>query len=265
MNNFSWHPAVAAVCGLAASAHATVTNLVLYHLGEADSGAAVSGPADATTTDSAGSNNLFLSGSATYTAGLGGSSTLAVHFAGNGSYEGNPASILPASSSLDNFGAEAYVQIDGTVGFQGQPIFDVAGINAHEGIALFVLPDGNYGGSVTFNSLASAFDSGVAAVPGVAADVAVVRDNGDVRMYVNGQVHDFGSQAGADTDIAGPQFPQVWSPLDVTSGTVDEARVFDFASGQFNPATDLYTAPEPTSLALVAIASMGLIARRRRT
>jgi hypothetical protein len=48
-------------------------------------------------------------------------------------------------------------------------------------------------------------------------------------------------------------------------GEIDETRIFTFAPGAFNPATDLSApVPESSTVGVVVVASLGLGSRRRR-
>src|SRR5438552_2225933 len=99
-----------AVLGLPICAHATVTNVAWYRLGENDPGAASSQVVKTTTTDFVGAADLRRIGSPRYTndvspdAGQIGSS-LAVSFSGAGQFYSNAV----VTAARNNFGIEAFV------------------------------------------------------------------------------------------------------------------------------------------------------------
>src|SRR6185436_5526992 len=95
--------------GFATCAHATVTNVAWYRLGDNDPGAASGQVVNSTTTDFVGVRNLNRFGSPVYTnsvasdaANLG--STLAVRFSGSGQFYSNAV----VTTARDNFGIEVW-------------------------------------------------------------------------------------------------------------------------------------------------------------
>jgi hypothetical protein len=109
-------------CGaalLAIPAHATVTNVAWYRLGEKDSGATSGQTVRSTTVDLSGAHNLLRAGSPHYTNNVASAaahigSSLAVLFSGTSFYTNNAA----ATTARNNFGIEAWVAnltgVDGT-------------------------------------------------------------------------------------------------------------------------------------------------------
>src|SRR6266436_6197806 len=98
--------------GLAPCAHATVTNVAWYRLGENDPGAASGQIVNSTTMDFVGTNHLKRFGSPRYTndvstdaAKLG--STLAVRFDGASQFYSNAV----VTTARNNFGIEAWARL----------------------------------------------------------------------------------------------------------------------------------------------------------
>jgi hypothetical protein len=245
-------------CGLA---QAVVTNLRLYHLGEADAGAFPGLPGNLQTVDSVGGVNAGKVGLTQYFAapGLMPGSSLAMQFTNLDSrYEAAPVAGL-----TDNFGIEAYVlattPADARFFYNGGAPDPYAAPG--DGVGLGI-QGGQYVGIL--GGLAKMF-TGVPVIPGKPVEMALVVSGGSTTIYINGlPVNSFGLMplpaAATDSlvvgDFIGNQSPPAYA------GVVDEARVFTFAPGAFNPGTDLGPAavPEPSTLALLGIGAISLLA-----
>jgi hypothetical protein len=263
--------ASAALLGMAVApvSRAAVTNVRLYHLGEADAGAVPLNPGNPTTFDSAGAFPATKVGLEFYHGlsqaiglGLVPGSTLSMRFTNVDSrYE------APAVTGLsDNFGIEAYVLPQNTLdsrffynGGDGTPLGVLA-----DGYGLTV-SGGNYaarvGGVVTINT-------GVPVLPGVPVEMALVRAGGVFTVYVQDVASGTSPLApiavGAADKLSLGNFTGNDSPP-AYSGVVDEARIFTFAPGTFNPGTDLgppAEVPEPAVLTAGLFVG-GLLVRRR--
>ena len=107
------------------------------------------------------------------------------------------------------------------------------------------------------------FDTGFTPTVGQWFYVAMVRDAGDTKMYVNNTTAiDFGSTY--TPRPVDPQFSLGVAGNDYLKGSADEVRVFAFGSQfgyNFNASTDLLiAAPEPSTLALLTMSLFGLMA-----
>ena len=109
---------VAFVMALAICVHATVTNVVWYRLGENDPGAANGVAVTNTTADLTGFESLKQYGNPIYSNAISSEaashvgSSLAVQLNGTSQYLSNAV----VSTAVDNFGIEAWVKPDTTVG-----------------------------------------------------------------------------------------------------------------------------------------------------
>jgi hypothetical protein len=200
-----------------------------WRMGEKDPGAAA-GLAVTSTTDSAGSNNLTVSGQASYSADFSTTahahvgSTLSVNFSGFGGY----ATGNFVSTAQDNFGVEAWVK-PGLVTSNQTIVYN--GDTSTSGWGLRIQGDASiyralFGGVEFFGSSP--------ATPNVWTHLALVRNNGVSTFYVNG--------IAVGTTPNAPNMPSGYfaigaPPSNPASqpfiGSVDEVRVFTFPVGQF--------------------------------
>ncbi|HEY1663301.1 MAG TPA: LamG domain-containing protein [Verrucomicrobiae bacterium] len=211
---------------LGVSAHADITVIREYHMGEADSGAVVGGAATSSA-DSIGGNNLNMRGDPfsypVYSSDIPSDTNSSKSISFNGASEGI-ANLV--TNLTDNFGIEAWVKTTATSG-NHYAVYDGNSISSGFGflqsgtsyVALF-------GGVVAF---------GLAPAPANQwTDVALVRSNGLAVLYVNGVPA--GSTTAAPNVPAGslivgdnPAYPGFESWV----GQLDEVRVFTFAPGAF--------------------------------
>lgn len=223
------------------SAHAAVTTVASYRLGEADPGAVAGGAGADPTRASIGSVDLVRSGAPVYSSQTPPTvaSSLSMRFAGGADrYTG-----ALISSATDNFGIEAWVRSDGNTALNSTLAYN--GNTGSSGWGLFRL--GNQYGFLY---------GGVVAQPVVTlgtgwTHLALVRDNGTSRFFVNG-FQRFNSGSGPNPPAG--SFLLGGNPLVASEGfdgLIDEVRVFTFAPGQFSPADlNLGTPPMPTQIPL---------------
>jgi hypothetical protein len=267
---------------LTVTANATVTNIGYWRGGENDSPApnfnfanGTLGNANATTVDLMGNYNLtnnnagvaYYASSAAY-AGVGGledGSSVALITAGSGLY----ASTINAGTA--NFGFQAYVRPNNTTGVQiiaanggvgnGWNLFTANGtiLGLSEGYRYFVEVAGR-----------GILDSGITVdAGGSIANIAYVNDNGANTLYYNFTPVVTANYGGiiAATGYFSLGYNPAQDPARYYTGTIDEARLFNFEPGQFQ-ASDLTNyvgvVPEPSTYALVlgGIATLFLIRRR---
>jgi hypothetical protein len=227
----------------AGNAHATITVLNYWRMGESDPGA-VSGGTVTTTRDSVVSSNLTFVGSPTYTNDV--SRSAAAH-SGSALSISIPAGAFATNAAIpglvDNFGIEAWVKP--TEVTNGQTIA-YNGSTSTSGWGLILGPNdfyGLYGGRVVI-------DAGPAS-NNVWTHLALVRASGVTVMYVNG--------VPTATNNTAPAVPSgrfgVGAPPQIPTsqfyaGNIDELRVFTFAPNQFSVNDLLFFQPEVvTSLA----------------
>ena len=266
-------------------ASAAVTNIGYWRGGENDSPApnfnvdpGNLGNANNTTVDLTGNYNLSkygTGGANTGTAFYGSSAA----YAGIGGLEdGSSVALIPTgnvgyfTSAIDagtaNFGFQTYVRPNNTTGVQviaanggvgtGWNLFTADGtvLGLAAGYRYFVEVAGR-----------GILDSGITvAAEGDVANIAYVNDNGANMFFYN-----FTQVASANLGgiiAAGGNFSLGFRASDVSryyTGTIDEARLFTFNTGQFQ-ASDLqnYVIPEPSSAALLGGLGTLLMLRRRR-
>jgi len=223
---------------LSAGAHAAVTNVIWYRLGENDPGAASGVAVPSTTTDLIGLENLKQFAGPLYTNAVspGASnhvgSALAVQFNGTSQYLSNGV----VSTVVDNFGIEAWVRPDTTIA--GNHFIAYNGNSAANGWGL-LLSGTKY--SATFAGAAT-FGANNTATAGTWAHVALVRVNGTATLYVNG----VSAATGANTPLAVAGGFAVGAPPQAPtsqyfSGAIDEVRVFTFSSDLFTLTTQFST------------------------
>jgi hypothetical protein len=244
---------VAFALGLAATepCQGVVVNERLYRLGEVDAPPAVAlGPGDNPTVDSGtipvnaakiGLAFYHGKGSPPVLAGLAPGSTVAMEFTNVDSrYVALPA--LPGVT--ENFGMEAYIQVSAGVA-EARAFY-----NGGDGTPLGVLTSG-YGLGIHSGKYAAIvagniFLTPVAAVPGVAVEMALVNMGGSqfdvyiqklhVLTFVAPVVPPVATEVLSLGNFVGNQSPPAFA------GVLDEARAFTFAPGGFDPSTDLAAA-----------------------
>jgi hypothetical protein len=241
---------VALALGLAAAepCQGVVVNERLYRLGEVDVPPAVAlGPGDNPTVDSGtipvsaakiGLAFYHGKGSPPVLAGLAPGSTVAMEFTNVDSrYVALPA--LPGVT--ENFGMEAYIQVSAGV-TEARPFY-----NGGDGTPLGVLTTGYglgvHGGKYAAIVAGGVFLTPVAAVPGAPVEMALVNVGGSqfevyvqkllVLSFVAPVVPPLATEVLSLGNFVGNQSPPAFA------GVLDEARVFTFSPGGFDPPTDL--------------------------
>ena len=242
-------------CLLAAgNAHAVVTTVGLWRLGDDDPVAADGGGATTGTFGQAavGSNlKLANSGSAntqTYTTGTPqAGSVFATMFDGDDGYW---SPTLP-SASRDNFGIEVWVKANNNTA----PLAFVTN-NGLLGSGWGIVQAGR---TILGHYPGVGYIGGAAIAPGVWTHCALVRDNGTATFYVNGVPS--GATSGA-TPVAPNGVLEIGyihrsgaGDEAHFGGAIDHVRVFEFDPGSFDPTTDLALLPtsirEPGSASVV--------------
>ena len=235
---------LAAFCAalLATCAHAAVTNVAWYRLGENDPGAASGVAVTNTTADLLGLNHARQVNSPRYTnavspgAANGLGSSLSVHFNGTNQFFSNAV----VSTATDNFGVEAWVRPNIT-----NNISQFIAKNGFVGVGAWIIEHGNgyYFAALAATNGASGVGDGTAtASPGVWAHIALVRNNGTNRLYFNGTPNgppttNAPSQPAGNFTIGcnfGTNALGGGVSNSFFNGTIDEVRVFTFAPGQFS-------------------------------
>ena len=247
--------AMAIAMVLAGSARAAVVDVGLYRLGEDDAGAVAGSLGNNPTTAAVGSN-ATRAGDPQYSANTPGpGSTLSMDFDDAGDYYIAPVYNLGAN----NWGMEAWVY--STDAGNGGWAFS----NGRHLI-------GQWGGNFKWHRNGQGDMANVTVAPNAWHHMALVRDNGTLTAYFDGaplattnrtDTWDWGFAIGARPD-----------GNELFHGQVDHVRLFTFAQGQFDPATDLTLSlpsegdiPEPATMAMLgmAVVSLGGYIRRRRT
>lgn len=217
------------------TAQAAVTTVAQYRLGEADPGAAAGGAGANPTVASVGAINLARNGVPVYSAVTppGVNSTLSMAF--NSGVDRYTGSIV--TTAANNFGVEAWVRSNGSTAVNACLVYN--GNTGNSGWGLFRL-----GNEFGFLYGGVALD-GVTPVTTSWTHLALVRDAGTTRFFVNGQ--QVVSSSAAPNPPAGG-FLVGGNPLVTTEGfdgLIDEVRVFTFEPGQFVVSDLGYVAPPP--------------------
>jgi hypothetical protein len=147
----------------------------------------------------------------------------------------------------------------------------------------YIMMNGNAGGAgsggyglFVYNGFYSGIMPGVAVLQGTVApngnwrNLALVNDNGILQLYVDGVLDVSSAPGGSQLFGAGNKFTfggtyNGSGYVGFAGGSIDEARLFTFNTGQFQ-ASDLqnYVIPEPSSAALLGGLGTLLMLRRRR-
>ena len=147
----------------------------------------------------------------------------------------------------------------------------------------YIMMNGNAGGDgsggyglFVHNGFYSAIMPGVAVLQGTVApngnwrNLALVNDNGTLQLYVDGVLNVSSAPGGSQLFGTGNKltFGGTYNGsgyVGIANGSIDEARLFTFNTGQFQ-ASDLqnYVIPEPSSAALLGGLGTLLLMRRRR-
>jgi hypothetical protein len=147
----------------------------------------------------------------------------------------------------------------------------------------YIMMNGNAGGDgsggyglFVHNGFYSAIMPGVAVLQGTVApngnwrNLALVNDNGTLQLYVDGVLDVYSAAGGSRLFGDGNKltFGGTYNGsgyVGIANGSIDEARLFTFNTGQFQ-ASDLqnYVIPEPSSAALLGGLGTLLLMRRRR-
>jgi hypothetical protein len=249
---------IALLLGTLVAAHAQ-TNVHFFTGGENDPGAANGAVVNNPTLDSAGSSNLTRTGDVTYTTNTpGANSTLAYQFTtGSGYLLGATNTTLTNESS---FAMELWFQTpfantqqalfhNGHIG-----LYVYNGVSVHRaGIALNKIGVGPLSASTWYH-------------------VAFVWDAGTLTGYLQGTPTFIGSGLDFSNPTAGNALVIGSTSLggDPFMGTIDHARIFEFAPGTFNtsmlsyPASAIAVVPEPsTYAAILGLIALGFVIVRR--
>jgi hypothetical protein len=221
------------------SGHAAVTTIASYQLGDADPGAVAGAIGADPTLPSVGTVDLARSGAPVYSADTPAfiGSNLSMRFDGDDDHYAG----AQLSTATDNFGIEAWVKSDGNTATNAALAYN--GSTSFGGWGLF-RAGSNYGflyGGITI--------VGVAPLTTEWTHLALVREAGTTRMFVDGQMlyqsgvapaapaGDF--MIGGNPQLAGEGF----------DGLIDEVRVFTFEPGEFS-IDDLNLSRPPAPLAV---------------
>ena len=246
------------------NAFGTVTTVGLWRLGDDDGGAVAGGAGNATSTAAVGPDLTARTGSPLYSSDTpGGSSSLSMDF-DLGEYYNTTSGSLPTTAD-DNFGIEAWVKRDSVSGDQG-----IAWNGTVGGWALLTRGTDIVG---HLSGVGDVGTGGTAISTGEWFHAALVRDSGVSTLYLNG-IANGTTNGGTPTALSGSfwvgQIAGAPSSFD-SDGKIDHVRVFTFAAGEFDPATDLTlslaaasTAPEPSTIILALLGFLGVLASRRR-
>lgn len=216
---------------------AAVTYLDVYRLGENDPGAVSGNVGNATTVDAVGGNHLSRVGSPVYTNNtIAYDSSLAMTFSGvNGVSDERYAIGAPISTLVDNFGIELLARVNAD-GFSDP--YSAVAYNGNSGPNGWGIYRENNSYIGLFGGAAVIGTGVIPAVPGTYQHLALVRDSGTTTLYVEG--------IPAVTFGGAPNMPTTGFGIggnhnggENFRGSIDNVRVFTFAPGTFNAATDL--------------------------
>ena len=230
-------PLAALIFALVVSAHAEITTVRHFRLGEADVGAASGSAAGASSTDTTASENLTVTGGPLYSSDVAnGNSTLSMEFNGSTQY----ATTGNWHNLTTHFGVEAWVKPAATGGehfiiYNGQSGANGWGILQNNATGKF---GALFGGRAFFGT--------GDVVPGMWTHLAIVCTDTVATFYVNGVA------SGTTTDLPNPASGfigigtnAVVPAANLFQGKIDEVRVFTFAPGAFVPTDLLFTVPPP--------------------
>lgn len=240
----------ALIFALTISAHAEITTVRHFRLGEADAGAAPGSAAGSTSADATAAENLTVTGSPLYSADVANvNSTRSMEFNGTTQY----ATTGNWHNLTTNFGVEAWVKPAATGGehfiiYNGQSGANGWGILQNNATGKF---GALFGGRAFFGT--------GDVVPGVWTHLAIVCTDTVATFYVNGVA------SGTTTDLPNPASGfigigtnAVVSGANLFQGKIDEVRVFTFAPGAFVATDLLFTVvPPPTLPSILNFARVG--------
>lgn len=279
--------AAIAIFGLAIQTQATIVTQSLWSMGEPGSlgGTGNLYALDTVISDGAlnNMNNIFsgvsylsatpppFTGSSTYLH-LAPVSSLSGEWMFNPSGTGQPATTAQTLPS-DNYGFEVWVRATANVSNFAPVMFIGDGVG---GLQLDQTSgsDGQHWAAVRDGQawlVSAPFTPGA---PGTELtlstwyDLALVRDNGVTKMFVNGvQVGSGDATAPSNSGFVGFGIQPRTGGFNF-AGDIDEARVFTFSAGQFTT-SDLYInnllVPEPSTAALVGVSGLMILGLRRRS
>lgn len=250
----SFHPrgmlTVIAIAAVPTGSAIANTTLDLYHLGEADLGATIGATTNAVTIDSGpDGNNLLRQGPIVYSSNVAApGSTISMAFNDNSAvYSGN---VL--TTAITNVGITAWVfptvgnaSVSTGIAYNGNPGGSGYGLYQGGSDLGFTPPAGD----ATIIAIVGGVDFESPTVPSVNvpidiwSEVTQIIQNGENELFLNGTLvaehADTPNTPGTDFEL-GSGFV----------GNIDEVSVF--------------TVPEPTSIGLLGLAGLGVLARRKR-
>ena len=204
--------------------HAAVVPIAYYRAGEDDPGAAAGNLGNATTVDSIAALDFSRSGSPAYSASTGSPiSELSLDFTGGGNYSRSGVIF----SDVDNVGMELSVfpvsvpTSNNVILYNGNSGSNGFGLMVRNGQWSMIAGGKTYG------------DTGIPVEAGTWNHLAVVRDGGTTRLYVNGRPQGSSYTTAPNTPVGSTYFGQNFP------GRIDEVRFFTFNPGEFKPGSDL--------------------------
>jgi alpha-tubulin suppressor-like RCC1 family protein len=197
--------------------------LASYALGEDDPGAAIGNTGNATTVDETGAFPLLRAGSPVYAAGATGQG-LGMQFTGSGQRYSSGTAV---STSASNWVLEAWVKPVGDADYGTVAYVGVPGSN---GFGIRRQPTGAYVAQVQTYTVGSG-----AVRPNEWTHLAVVRDNNQTRLFVNGSVDASFSVTDANPPSGSTVIGGDVDGSSVFHGTIDDVRVLSIQPGTFSP------------------------------